>query len=468
MVFSSITFIFIFLPLVVIFYYITPKKLKNVVLFLSSLFFYAWGEPIYILLMIFSIIFNYIIGIDIELNKHNHRSKKNSLIFGIIVNLFILGFFKYYGFLVENLNFILPFKIKYSEISLPIGISFYTFQTLSYIIDVYYERVPVQKNIIYFGTYVSMFPQLIAGPIIKYSDVNEQLNNRKESFYKFSLGIIFFIRGLGKKVIIANNMGIIFNNILSNELSQISILSAWLSCLAYTLQIYFDFSGYSDMAIGLGKMFGFEFKKNFDYPYISRSITEFWHRWHISLSTWFKEYVYIPLGGNRVSKLMNIRNLLIVWFLTGLWHGASWNFIVWGLYYGIILIIEKFIFKIKERNTIPVISNIFTIIIIMIGWVFFFSPNLTYALDFIKIMFGFAGNVIIDNMAIYTIISNGILFIISILGSTSLVFNFLMKRSKANDFSFPIIATCFYLITFILSIAFLLSETYNPFMYFRF
>lgn len=327
MLFSSIVFLFTFLPVILILYYLVPRRLKNALLLLCSLVFYAWGEPVYIFLMIFSIIFNYISGLDIARNLKNRRAARGSLIFNLIVNLGILGFFKYEGFLLDSLNRVLPVDIPYRELALPIGISFYTFQILSYIIDVYRQNVKAQKNFMDFALYVTMFPQLIAGPIVRYSDIEKQLHSRQESFRKFGDGAMFFIRGLAKKVLLANTIGMVFTEVTSLDPGKMSVLSAWLGCAAYTFQIYFDFSGYSDMAIGLGKMFGFEFLKNFDYPYISRSITEFWRRWHISLSTWFKEYLYIPLGGNRVSTAKHIRNLLVVWFLTGLWHGAALSLI---------------------------------------------------------------------------------------------------------------------------------------------
>ena len=343
MIFSSIFFLFVFLPITLFLYYVVPWKFKNFMLLLCSLIFYAWGEPVYVFLMLFSIVFNYLSGIEIDGYRQNENTKmlRYSFWFTVIVNLAILGFFKYYGFLVNNLNAILPFEIPYRELSLPIGISFYTFQTLSYIIDVYKGVVPVQKNFVSFGAYVTMFPQLIAGPIVRYTDVDAQLSKRTHSLYKFGQGVSWFLRGLGKKVLLANNIGMTYDAIAAILPAERSVLTAWIGCIAYAMQIYFDFGGYSDMAIGLGKMFGFEFIKNFDYPYISKSVTEFWRRWHISLGTWFREYVYIPLGGNRVSKGKHIRNILIVWMLTGFWHGAAWNFMLWGLYYGLLLLAEK-------------------------------------------------------------------------------------------------------------------------------
>jgi len=332
MVFSSIVFLFAFLPPVLAVYYLAPVKLRNLVLLVASLIFYAWGEPVYIGLMGYSILWNYVMGLDIARSQKKGRSGRGSLWLGVAVNLLILGFFKYYGFLAENLESLLSIRLPDLALSLPIGLSFYTFQSISYLADVYRGKAKRQTNLISFGLYISMFPQLVAGPIVQYADVDAQLQKRKMSPEKFGDGVRYFISGLSKKVLLANNLGVIFQEITA--LSGLSVLSAWLGVLAYTLQIYFDFSGYSDMAIGLGKMLGFEFRPNFNFPYCAKSITDFWRRWHMSLSSWFREYVYIPLGGNRVKTGRHIFNLLVVWMLTGLWHGASWNFVVWGLYYG--------------------------------------------------------------------------------------------------------------------------------------
>ena len=312
MLFSSITFLFLFLPIVLAVYYLVPYKVKNIVLLIASLFFYAWGEPVYVILMILSIVFNYFCGQDIKANEDDPRKAKHGVIFALVGNLLILGFFKYYGFLVETVNAVLPTDIPYRELALPVGISFYTFQAISYILDVYWKRAQVQKNILYFALYISMFPQLIAGPIVRYSDIEEQLRSRKMNAVKIGNGAVYFIIGLAKKVILANSAGAVFEEISGMAAGNLSILTAWIGVISYAFQIYFDFSGYSDMALGLGKMFGFEFRKNFDYPYISKSVTEFWRRWHISLSTWFREYVYIPLGGNRCSVSRNIFNLMVV------------------------------------------------------------------------------------------------------------------------------------------------------------
>lgn len=341
MVFSSLLFLFYFLPAVLVVYFIVPRKAKNIVLLIFSLFFYAWGEPVYILLMMFSICMDFFLGLWLERVRQNRERAKKVLVLAVVLNVALLAFFKYADFFVDNLNAVTGLAIPSLNIPLPIGISFYTFQAMSYLIDLYRGDVPVQRSIVAFGTYVSLFPQLIAGPIVRMRTVVGELADRRESFDDFSIGVKRFVAGLGKKVLIANTLGEVWSQVSAMEPDGLPVLTAWIGVLAYTFQIYFDFSGYSDMAIGLGRMFGFHFLENFDYPYISKSITEFWRRWHISLSSWFKEYVYIPLGGNRKGLSKQIRNILIVWLLTGFWHGASWNFVVWGLYFGVLLILEK-------------------------------------------------------------------------------------------------------------------------------
>ncbi len=465
MLFSSIVFLFTFLPIVLILYYILPRGLKNPVLLFASLVFYAWGEPIYLFLMIFSIIFNYICGLDIERNLGNQKAARKSLIFSVTVNLCLLGFFKYEGFVLNSFNTVFPVEIPFREVALPVGISFYTFQILSYIIDVYRGKVQVQKNMMDFALYVTMFPQLIAGPIVKYSQIDEQLHMRRESIGKFGGGAMIFIRGLAKKVLLANTIGMVYSEVSSMAPEQVSVATAWLGCLAYTFQIYFDFSGYSDMAVGLGKMFGFEFPKNFYYPYISKSITEFWRRWHISLSSWFREYLYIPLGGNRVPVAKHIRNLLVVWLLTGLWHGAAWNFVAWGLYYGVILIIEKYFLQKKLERLPAVLKHVYTLFLVMIGWVLFFSQTLGDAWNYIKLMFGVGGHGLVDRQALFLLVSNVGLWVILILASTPVVYvvyeKYLAHRKTVAD-------VAVYAGLFLLCIAYLVTETYNPFLYFRF
>ena len=467
MVFSSIIFLFTFLPITLLIYYISPKKVKNSIILLASLIFYAWGEPIYIFLMLGTIIFDYFMALKID--KYKEMKKNKALfLFTITVNILILVFFKYIGFIIENINSIFQFKISVEQLPLPIGISFYTFQILSYIIDVYLDKVQVQKNFINFATYVTMFPQLVAGPIVRYESIEEQLNYREESIEKFGQGVQRFIQGLGKKVILANNIGMVWAEISTINMGKISVLTSWIGIIAYTFQIYFDFSGYSDMAIGLGKMLGFDFTENFNFPYTSKSITEFWRRWHISLGSWFREYVYIPIGGNRVSVLKHIRNIFVVWFLTGIWHGASWNFIIWGLYYGTILLLEKVVFA-RVLDKLPnFIKHSYTMLLVIIGWVFFASPNLSYALKYIEIMFGMGSNSVIDITGIYYLKTNLITFAILTICSTTMVKNWIesiMRKSKLEIMNPVLIA---HIAILFLSTAYLVNETYNPFLYFRF
>lgn len=468
MVFSSLIFLFAFLPITLILYFLVPSKYKNLLLLILSLVFYAWGEPIYVILMILSMTFNYFMGIDIALKNRDAAAKKRSLILAVVINLLILGFFKYYGFLVETINGIFSSQIPYKKLALPIGISFYTFQTLSYIIDVYRKRVPVQKNILNFGLYVALFPQLIAGPIVKYVDVAQQIENRKVTVNMFGSGVMFFIRGLAKKVLLANNVGLLFDAITGSEIGEVSVLGAWLGAIAYTFQIYFDFGGYSDMAIGLGRMFGFDFMRNFNYPYISKSVTEFWRRWHISLSTWFREYVYIPLGGNRVSIPRHVFNIMIVWLLTGLWHGASWNFVIWGLYYGIILLIEKYFLQNILFRLPNIVRHLLTMLAVVIGWVFFFSPDMSYAISYIGVMFGVGSGGIVGNMGMYYLISNWVILLICAIGSTPYVhaaFDAMILRTEEKHITTAVVI---YAAMFLASVAYLVSATYNPFLYFRF
>ena len=470
MVFSSLVFIFVFLPITLFIYYLSPRKLKNLVLLISSLIFYAWGEPIYIFLMIFTTVFSYVSAILINKYKSKKTSSLAIFILSVAVNLSVLCFFKYYGFFIDNINNLFSMNIKVKKLPLPVGISFYTFQTLSYIIDVYLKKVPVQKNIISFSTYVTMFPQLVAGPIVKYGDINKQLENRKESLDKFGDGVSYFIRGLSKKVLLANNIGLLWSNVKALSPDKISVFSAWLGILAFTFQIYFDFSGYSDMAIGLGKFFGFDLMENFNYPYISKSVTEFWRRWHISLGSWFREYVYIPLGGNKKGALKQYRNLFIVWFLTGFWHGANWNFIIWGLYFGILITLEK-IFVLKWLDKLPnFISHVYALIIIIVGWAIFEFENTSVLFSFIKTMFGMGSNTFIDNQSIYYLYTNLFLFILAIIFSTPLpkkLFKKLIYNVKLKPYAKLIVPTI-YLILILLCTTYLVNETYNPFLYFKF
>ncbi len=374
MLFSSNVFLYFYIPIILVLYYLSPRKLRNLTLFVVSLIFYGWGEPVYVLLMAVTILLNYLFGAWIYRCKSRGQSAKGVLIVGVAANLLILGYFKYATFLLESLQSVLPFLagMKVAQIMLPIGISFYVFQSMSYIIDVYRDDAPVQKDPIAFGTYVTLFPQLIAGPIVRYADVARQLVERRENVTQFASGIRRFIVGLAKKILLANQMGALWESLQT----QPGTLAAWVGIAAYALQLYFDFSGYSDMAIGLGRMLGFEFLENFNYPYIAKSITDFWRRWHISLSTWFREYVYIPLGGNRKGLSRQILNLLIVWGLTGFWHGASWNFLLWGLYYGVLLILEKVVLLKLLKKTPGVLCHIYTMLAVLLGWALFYFEDM--------------------------------------------------------------------------------------------
>ena len=468
MVFSSATFLFAFLPVTLILYFFrlfpgNEKKeisKKNIILLLSSLLFYAWGEPVYVLLMMLSILFNYLIGRDMEMHRENKAKMRLILIAGLAFNIFALGFFKYSGFIAD----IFSSKSDFTAPSLPVGISFYTFQIISYIVDVY-RGTPAQKKIVPFACYITMFPQLIAGPIVQYGDIEKQLYSRKITSQKMAAGIIFFIRGLGKKVLFANTIGAFYTEVSALEVSSLSVATAWLGIICYTLQIYFDFSGYSDMAVGLGKMLGFDFYMNFNFPYKAKSVTEFWRRWHISLGNWFRDYVYIPLGGNRVSIPRNIFNILTVWTLTGLWHGAAWNFIAWGALYGLLLIIEKFLLKGILEKIPSFIRHAGTMLVVMIGWVFFSHESFTDAFTYIKAMFGLLGNPLTDSVSAYLLSGAWLSAVIMSLSA----FGFFEKLPRPKNFRInTAVMTVAYMLIFILSIAYLISETYNPFLYFRF
>lgn len=477
MVFSSVTFLLVFLPITAVLYYIPsvflcPFKLsdkkrsgliiwKNTVLCLASLIFYAWGEPINIALMLLSIVFNFAIGLDIDKHSDSKLAKKLLLAFAVIFNIGMLGFFKYSGFIAENLGLIIKTKGSFCAPSLPIGISFYTFQILSYVIDVYNKKTDSQKSIISFALYISMFPQLIAGPIVQYSSIARQLTQRRESIYAVSDGIFLFAVGLTKKVFFANTAGAVYEQLTGIGFSKLSALGAWSAIIFYAFQIYFDFSGYSDMARGLGLIFGFEFPENFNYPYTADSITDFWRRWHITLSSWFRDYVYIPLGGSRCSKARTVFNLFVVWALTGLWHGASWNFVLWGIYYFVLLVLEKFVFK-KVIEALPrFIRHIVSLVLILFGWVLFASTDLAQIASFTKCLLGHNGAS--DSASLYLLASNTVMLITMAVFSTNL-FDIKESRKKMNG------ALKFILLVIMLfiSIISLIGDTYNPFLYFRF
>jgi alginate O-acetyltransferase complex protein AlgI len=463
-VFSSLVFMFAYLPITLLAYYLVPRQGRNIFLFIVNLIFYGWGEPKLVLLMVFNIFFNYTGGWLVDKYRADAKKKKLFLILTCVLDIGILAVFKYTGMITETLN-MLPFlNIPELQISLPIGISFYTFQTMSYVIDVYRDDAPVSKNFINFGTYVALFPQLIAGPIVRYRDVAEQLVNRRETLEMFTRGVKLFMVGLAKKVIIANTMGTLTTNIFATT-DENGVVGTWVGIIAYTFQIYFDFSGYSDMACGLGNMMGFEFLKNFNYPYIAKSITDFWRRWHISLSTWFKEYVYIPLGGNRKGVKRQILNLLIVWGLTGLWHGAAYNFVLWGLYYGLLLILEKFVLK-KFLDRLPsFIQHIYTLFIIIIGWGLFYFTDVGQLGEFMVDLFNF-GNGICGDQAFNLIMSNLPMLIIAAVASTPLA-KMLYTRFEHRRFMW-IPETLYCMGVLAVSTASLVNQSYNPFLYFRF
>ena len=460
-----------FLPLCIALYFAVPRKLKNLVLLIFSLVFYAWGEPKYVLIMLASITVAFVTGIFADKSRYKEKAElkaRLSMITAIVWNLGFLFFFKYTNLFIKTANDIGGFGIKALEIALPIGISFYSFQTLSYVIDVYKGEVKAQRNILNLATYVALFPQLIAGPIVRYQTIEEQLTKRKESFELFSAGVKRFTYGLAKKVILANAAGALFEELSAMSNDKLSVCAAWLGIIAYTFQIFFDFSGYSDMAIGLGKMFGFEFLENFDYPYISKSITEFWRRWHISLSTWFRDYVYIPLGGNRKGKGRQVFNIMLVWALTGFWHGASWNFMGWGVYFGILLLLEKFIWGKALQKTPSAVQHIYAMFFVVIGWALFAYDDTERLINNLKNMFGLNGLPIINDMTASKMLGFAVTFVILIIASTPLC-RWLGTKIKAKSVAaFDVVQTLSIPVLLILSAAYLVSSSYNPFLYFRF
>ena len=471
MLFSSVTFLFFFLPIVFTLYYISPKKIKNYTLLLFSIIFYAWGGILYLPLLIISIMINYIFGLQIEKYKDNNKKRKNILIISIIFNVLFLGVFKYTNFIIDNINIIFKTSINIPIIPLPIGISFYTFQAMSYVIDVYRNDGKVQKNIFNLALYISMFPQLVAGPIVRYETIDNQITTRVHNIDKFNQGIERLTIGLFKKVIISNTVGELSALIYSLSNYQMSISVAWLGAIAYTLQVYFDFSGYSDMAIGLGKMLGFEFLENFNYPYISKSVSEFWRRWHISLGSWFRDYIYIPLGGNRVSNIKTYRNLTIVWLITGIWHGASWNFVAWGLYFGIFIMLERAFLQ-NILNKIPkVFSHIYLLIVVIFGWVLFSKPDLKSAIDYMKIMIGVGEYPFINGYTTFYLSQYWLSLTMAIILSTPIIKRtkqLIKKSNKKIMTEIEIIKPLIYFILFFITTVYLVNSTFNPFIYFNF
>ena len=465
MVFSSIVFMFLYLPIVLAVYYLSPWRFRNVWLFAVNLVFYGWGEPVFIVLMLFSITVNYINGMLIGRWRLTQQKKaKTVLVLNVVINLALLGFFKYYDLIAETLS-LLPFlDIKPLGIALPIGISFYTFQTMSYPIDVYRGDADVQRNYVSFGTFVALFPQLIAGPIVRYKDVADQLGFRASSIDQFSSGVERFMVGVAKKVLIANSLGKLWDYYAAMGPGELTFLGSWLGIAAFTLQIYFDFSGYSDMAIGLGRMIGFEFKENFNYPYISTSVTEFWRRWHMSLGTWFRDYVYIPIGGNRCGRGRQLFNIFVVWALTGIWHGANWTFLLWGLYYAVFLMFEK-LFFLRALEKSRVFGHIYTIIIVMFGWVIFQLDSLGAIGTYTSAMLGFGASEFATSADVYYLSSYAITFVISIVASTPLGSKLFGKLpAKARRFAAPALIV----LALVICTAYLVDATYNPFIYFNF
>ena len=462
MVFSSIFFIFCFLPPFLLLYYLVPEKFRNILLFIGSLIFYAWGDPVYVVLMLFSSFFNYYMALEIDHLDMDPKGRKKNLIFAVTINLLILGFFKYWGFLLDTFSTITGISIAHPQLALPIGISFYTFKNLSYILDVSKKKVSPQRKFLTYAVYSTMFPHMSAGPIVRYADIEGQLTRRSISLTRLGLGAEYFTKGLAKKVLLADNLSAIYTSILSS--GNNSVLTAWIGILAYTLQLYFDFSGYSDMAIGLGKMMGFDFLKNFDYPYISTSVSEFWRRWHISLGSWFRDYIYIPLGGNRVSVPKHIRNIFLVWALTGLWHGASWNFIFWGLYYGLLLLLEKFVLKDFLPKLPKWAANLYTMIAVMIGWVFFSQTDFSSMGHYLSVMFGFGASAFLDRTAVYYLKTGLILFVISILACRPGLYQSFKRLIQRNEKA----AAAVNLLLFLLCIAYMVYNSYTPFLYQKF
>lgn len=471
MVFSSVIFLFRFLPMFMLCYYLVPGRMKNFILLLGSLFFYAWGEPVYVLLMLFSTVSDYIHGRLID-HYRGRVAAKAFLASSIVVNLFVLGSFKYTDLLIVTWNHVTQAEIPLLKLPLPIGISFYTFQTMSYSIDVYRGEAKVQKNILDFGVFVTMFPQLIAGPIVTYRQVQESIRERNSDILQISYGVKRFVVGLAKKVLIANNIGVLWSEISAMDFGTLSVLTAWIGIVAYAFQIYFDFSGYSDMAIGLGACLGFKFPENFKYPYISASITEFWRRWHVTLGGWFREYVYIPLGGNRKGLARQLRNILIVWILTGIWHGAGFNFLLWGLWYAIFLILEK-VFLLKLLHKLPEFFGlVYTCVVVLVGWVFFSVESTAGIIGYLQAMFGMNGAGLLDARGLFLGKEYLILFAISFVAATPVVKQMVVRlehsRRTWGTALYRLGEKVIVPVLLLLSIAYVVDASYNPFLYFRF
>ena len=468
MVFSSLEFMFLYFPVVLLLYFVTPLKWRNVTLFVTSLIFYGWGEPMYVFLMLATITVDYFFGWMVGKYRESNRKRARAyMIAAIVINLAILGFFKYANLVVDTITALTGVTLTHIDVPLPVGISFYTFQALSYVIDVYRMDANAQRNYTAFGTYVTLFPQLIAGPIVRYQDVDDQLRSRTHSMERFASGVRTLAAGMGKKVLLANAAGEIWTRI--SEAPETTVAAAWLGIIMYTFQIYFDFSGYSDMAIGLGKMMGFSFRENFYYPYMANSVTDFWRRWHISLSTWFREYVYIPLGGNRRGRGRQIFNLLAVWFLTGLWHGASWNFVAWGLYYFVLLMLEK-TFLLKLLDKLPkFVGHVYTLITVVFGWLLFVFTDFAAGMRYLATMFGGGSATgFIDAGGVFDWTSSLILLVILVIASTPYPKKLLYKLWEKYDAPVRAVTAVLCLAVFFIALAYLVNSSYNPFLYYRF
>lgn len=486
MVFSQLTFLYYFLPIVMIVYFFASDKIRNVLIFITGLLFYAWGEPFYVCLMLLSTAIDYTAGRLMAKYDDDNKKRKICLIVSVCMNVGLLAIFKYSDFLIDSfngvfgtsitnpvvlvnkaLNSLYPLGLNEKRVELPIGISFYTFQSMSYTIDLYLRNIKVQKSFLNFASYVSLFPQIVAGPIVRYEDVANELESRTVNIAKISAGIGLFVKGLAKKVLLANNIGMVWTQIKAMDYSTISVATAWLGIIAFAFQIYFDFSGYSDMATGLGKMLGFEFPKNFDHPYISKSISEFWRRWHITLGSWFRSYVYIPLGGNRNGNFKTYRNLFITWALTGLWHGASWNFILWGLFFGVLIIIERLGFGKILAKLPSAVSMLYTFVMVLFGWVLFDTDTLADAGRYYAAMFG-AGGSLVDSYARYTIASNAVMLTLCILISGGLGSRLISFCEEKNKRASAVAGVAVKIGGLLICTAYLVGATYNPFLYFRF
>jgi len=464
MLFSSLEFLLRFLPATLLLYYLAPRRFKNPLLVVAGLFFYAWGEPTYVVLILLSCIVNYGLGIAIENNRGNARGRA-ALLSAVVLSLGLLGFFKYSDLLIATFNNVFGSTLALLNLPLPIGISFYTFRILSYIVDVYRNQASAQRNLLSFTLYVSLFPELLAGPIERYKGIAAEIDDRKHSIVLFAEGVHRFVTGLGKKVLIANNIALLLESCRTT--ANPSVLSSWMGIVAFAFQIYFDFSGYSDMAIGLGRMFGFHFMENFNFPYVAQSITDFWRRWHMSLTQWFRDYLYIPLGGNRVPKLKWVRNILVVWFLTGLWHGANWNFAFWGTYFGALLVLEKLLIGRYLQRLPRFVRHVYTLLIVLVGWVFFELTSVPDILAYLGNMVGLGGIAAVNHEAVYLLQSNAVLLALAFLGSTPLctaIYDRWSEKVAVRAVFMPV----FYLAVLIASVAYVVDSSFSPFLYFRF